>query len=208
MANPWEAAEIAGRQAERLRAKEAVPEHPAVALLRELQWYTDREGETYCVTCGWYVSDRGKTPATHAPDCRLAAILAGSRPERALSELLEEARGEGYQAGCDRALDVSLGVAEIARAAKTAGFKEGLAAGAASAKMSVETLQETLRLNDERHEDDVAKAIEAERESCAQVTEERAAQLARQGVAGDEQSRAAAMAVEGLAALIRARGIR
>jgi len=40
----------------------------AVELLKELTWTDDEDG--YCIDCGSYVGD-----ATHADDCRLAALI-------------------------------------------------------------------------------------------------------------------------------------
>lgn len=64
----------------RLEANAA--EHPAVALLREIEWraqmpHPEHEGSlrSICVAC-WQFSSVG-----HRPVCRLAAILAGSKPE-------------------------------------------------------------------------------------------------------------------------------
>lgn len=94
-------------EAERLRAREVtdhkawlrenaeivvVPEHPAVALLRDIEWRGDiaQPMGSGCPSCH-QASSTG-----HAPGCRLAAILAGSKPgERALSELLAEERAKG-----------------------------------------------------------------------------------------------------------------
>lgn len=92
---------FAQEEAERLRAKEAadhaawlrenaasvvLPEHPAVALLREM-------------------AARGSCPEcfqvdVHDEHCALAAILAGSKPgERALADLLAEEREAGRSEG-------------------------------------------------------------------------------------------------------------
>lgn len=78
-----------------------LPEHPAVALLREIQWdgwiFADggEVAERACPVClanAWNLGDKG----THAPGCALAAVLAGSKPsERALAEEREAGRREG-----------------------------------------------------------------------------------------------------------------
>lgn len=68
-------------------ASVTAPEHPAVALLREIEWDGDGN-EPVCPRCGEHRDGGG-----HHADCVLAAILAGSKPgERALSELLAEER--------------------------------------------------------------------------------------------------------------------
>ena len=97
-------ADAALDEASRLRAKEQadhkawlrdnaasviVPEHPAVTLLREVRWDGGR-----CLGCG----SRGPEEGC-ASGCRIAAILAGSKPgERALSDLLAEERAEEREA--------------------------------------------------------------------------------------------------------------
>lgn len=71
-----------------------VPEHPAVALLREIEW-VNTAGEAVCPECCGLAS-RMRDKVNHEPDCRLAAILTGSKPgERALSDLLAEERERG-----------------------------------------------------------------------------------------------------------------
>jgi hypothetical protein len=82
-----------------------LPEHPAVALLRELQWATHKSGYPagFCPCCDGYgpvgyttTAGVREKPGEHKPGCRLPAILAASKPgERALSELLAEERAKG-----------------------------------------------------------------------------------------------------------------
>lgn len=100
-------------EAAALRAKEAadhkawlranaesviVPEHPAVALLREVEWSGE---DNVCPACGEYgphsTLGGGLTPGVHRADCRLAAILASKPGDRVLAELLAEAHERGRQ---------------------------------------------------------------------------------------------------------------
>jgi hypothetical protein len=72
-------------------ASVTVPEHPAVALLRRLEWSGE---DNVCPACGgWGAHDTkdGHAPASHGERCELAALLAASKPgERALADLLAE----------------------------------------------------------------------------------------------------------------------
>lgn len=73
-----------------------VPEHPAVALLRTLEWsgVCQHTGADQCMAC------HSTKAEGHDSDCRLAAILASSKPgDRALSDLLAEEREAAYQLG-------------------------------------------------------------------------------------------------------------
>lgn len=66
----------AGSGEARARLASAAPD--MARLLLELEWCDD-DGH-YCPSCGY---SRFRTPQTHAPDCRLVAVLrkAGVRPE-------------------------------------------------------------------------------------------------------------------------------
>lgn len=169
-------------------ASVVVPEHPAVALLRDLEWAGNEWTESpTCPDCN------GRAPSTpaetfgdgkHKPDCRLAAILAGSKPgERALSELLAEEREAGrwevraeWQAERDR-LD-KIGDETMRHFMATPVEGED----AAFAKL----------LTEER-----SKSAAEEREACAQIADE-----------VDGHGTAGILSAAAIGALIRARGQR
>ncbi len=134
----------AKREAEDLFAKEAadhrawlrdnaasvtVPEHPAVALLRSIEWIDERVA-LRCPMC------RNAQDNGHDSSCGLAKILASSKPgDRALAELLAEEREAGRQ---EAELAATRKDAEVFRATHAAAEKaiaearaEGFAAGKA-----------------------------------------------------------------------------
>lgn len=55
-----------------------VPEHPAVTLLREIEWEGWCSGERCCPVCQEGDETLPPEERSHEPGCRLAAILAGS----------------------------------------------------------------------------------------------------------------------------------
>lgn len=75
-------------------ASVTVPEHPAVALLREIE--RGHPWSKSCPECAAVTPSDPLEDMPHATDCRLAAILAGSKlGDRALSDLLAEERAKG-----------------------------------------------------------------------------------------------------------------
>lgn len=155
-------------EASRLRAKEeadhkawlrenadsvTVPEHPAVALLRTLQyggWVFSEggtKGEHACPVCLITPWD-GK--GAHADGCALAAILASSKPgDRALSDLLAEAREEGRKEAAATMLS--------AHEARADGYAEALQKHIAE-RSAVYSAHELGALADELDEDNYATA--------------------------------------------------
>lgn len=74
-----------------------LPEHPAVALLRKMEWNING----LCPECRGEGPDKRPTSTgSHRLTCALAAILASSKPgERALADLLAEEREAGRREG-------------------------------------------------------------------------------------------------------------
>lgn len=180
---------FAQEEAERLRAKEAadhkawlrenaasvvLPEHPAVALLRKMEWNING----LCPECRGEGPDKRPTSTgSHRLTCALAAILASSKPgERALADLLAEEREAGRREGLAMRDDNAQNLVDNLRKtharevdeARELGRQEQREQHARNLRALEAESQQVLgaRLAEER-----AKGAAEEREACAKVAE-------------------------------------